>query len=160
MASLLLYEDRPAYGLVLKIIIVLVPGLLLFASFYFWSSGNGDAALALLVEGIIISAIFWSIFPRSYRIYEDHIRIVLGGSFSFKAGFNNIKSLRVSTRLSFGVNFATTISRSYVEITRANGMRIAITPKAPDSFVENFNRAFSEWKRTRGNVAAEIKGSL
>ena len=152
MASLPLYEDKPAYGLGLKIIIVLVPGLLLFASLYFWSSGIEDAALALLVEAVIIGAIFWSILPHGYRIYEDHIRIALGGPFSVKVGFNNVKSVRVSTSLSLGVNFATAISKSYVEIARARGMRIAITPKASDSFVENFDRALAEWKRTRGNV--------
>ncbi len=149
VTRLLLYEDKPAYGLILKLILVLVPGALLLSSLYFWSSGDGEAALALLVEGVFILALFWAIFPRSYQVYDDHLRIALGGPFSVKVGFDNIKSVRVSKSLSFGVNFATSISRSYVEIAKVKGAKIAITPENKDSFVENFNRAFSEWKRSR-----------
>ncbi len=149
MTSLLLYEDKPAYSTVLKVVIVLVPGLLLFNSLFFWSAGDMEAARALLIEALIIILIFWLVFPRSYKIYEDHIRIALGGPLSVKVGFDNVKAVRVSSNLSFGVNFATAISRSYVEIVKVRGARIAITPKDRESFVDNASRALEAWKKER-----------
>lgn len=155
----MVYEDKPAYGLVVKLIIGLIPGAILAGSLYAWLSGDESAALGLLAEAFVIGLVFWLIFPRQYQIYEDHIRIVLGGPFSVKIGFDNIKAVRVSSRLSFGVNFATAITRSHVDIMRVKGMRIAITPEAQDLFVKNAERALSLWKKTRGNVV-EIKSRL
>jgi Bacterial PH domain len=146
--SLLLYQDEPAYGLLLKAIIVLVPGMLLAAGIYVWSLGDSPGSLVLLVEAFIIGFIFWAIFPRKYQVYEDHVRIVLGGPFSVKVGFNKIKAIEVTSRLSFSVNFVTTVTKSYVEIVKKKGLIIAITPRANDLFVENANRALSQWLKT------------
>jgi hypothetical protein len=146
--SLLLYQDGPAYGLLLKAIVALVPGILLAASIYVWSLGDSPGSLALLVEAFIIGFIFWAVFPRKYRVYEDHVRIVLGGPFSVKVGFDKIKTIEVTSRLSLSINFVTTVTKSYVAITKKQGLSIAITPRASDLFVENANRALSQWLKT------------
>jgi len=147
--SLLLYQDEPVYGFLLRAIITIVPGMLLAASIYVWSLGDSPGSLALLAEAFIIGFIFWAVFPRKYQVYEDHVRIVLGGPFSVKVGFDKIKTIEVTSRLSLSVNFVTTVTKSYVEIAKKKGLSIAITPRANDLFVENANRALSEWLKTR-----------
>jgi hypothetical protein len=147
--SLLLYKDEPAYGFLLKLIIVIMPGIFLVASLFIWSAGDNLGSLVLLVEAFTIGFIFWIVFPRRYEVYEDHLRIVLGGTFSVRVGFDRIKTIRVTSRLSFTVNFATAIRKSYVEIVKKKGLSIAITPRDSDSFVENANRAFSQWIKER-----------
>ena len=158
--TLLLYQDEPAYGLLLKLIIVTVPGILLATSIYVWSLGDNSGALALLVEAFIIGFIFWLVFPRKYQVYEDHVRIVLGGPFSVKVWFDKIRTIEVTSRLSFGVNFATKITKSHVEIVKKKGLSIAITPKANDLFAEHANRALSQWIKTSGNVEPNRKLTL
>ena len=146
--SVLLYQDEPAYGLLLKLIIVIVPLALLSTSIYIFSSGDNSGGLASLVETFIISFIFWIVFPRRYQVYEDHVRIVLGGPFSVKVGFVKIEAIRVTSRFIFSINFVTRLTKSYVEIAKKRGMSIAITPRDNNSFVENANRAMSQWVKT------------
>lgn len=136
----------------MKLIIVLMPAIFLAASIYVWSLGDTSGGLALLVEAFIIGLIFWVVFPRKYQVYEDHVRIVLGGPFSVKVWFDRIKTIEVTSRLSFSVNFVTRITRSHVAIVKKKGLSIAITPRANDSFVENANRALSQWVNTSGRV--------
>ena len=146
--GLLLYQDVPAYGLFLKIIGTLVPVALLFTSYYLFSSGEREGGIALLIEAFIVGLILFSVSPRSYQVYEDHIRIVLGGPFSVKIGFDKIKSIEATRRLVFSVNFATRMTGNYVAITPKRGLTIAITPRDNDAFVENANRALGEWLKT------------
>ena len=146
--SILLYQDRPKYGLLLKLILI-IPMAFLGASIYSWLSGDSSDSLALLLEALVIGLVFWFVFPREYRVYEDHLRILLGGPFSVKIGLQNISVIRVTSRLSFGVNFVTRITRSHVEIVKKKGWSIAITPTLDDLFVENANRALTEWLKNK-----------
>lgn len=146
--SILLHQDKPKYGLVLKLILI-IPVAFLVGSLYLWLSGDTSGSLALLLEAFIIGLIFWLVFPREYQVYENHLRIVLGGPFSVKVGFQNVKTIRITSRTSFAVNFVTRITKSYVEIVKKKGLSIAITPTANDSFVENANRALGQWLKTK-----------
>ena len=103
--SLLLYQDKPAYGLFLKLIMIALPGALLITSIYLFSSSENTGGLVLLAEAFIVGLIFWSVFPRSYQVYEDHLRIVLGGPFSIKVGFDKIEAISVTSRPNIGINF-------------------------------------------------------
>jgi hypothetical protein len=156
LKSLLLYQDEPAYGLLLRLIIVVVPVILLATSIYVWSVGDSAGGLALAVEAFIIVLIFWIVFPRKYQVYEDHLRIVLGGPFSVKIGFDKIRTIEVTSGLSFSVNFATRVTNSHVVIVKKKGLSIAITPRANDSFVENANRALDQWAKTSGRVEPQV----
>jgi hypothetical protein len=146
---LLLYQDEPAYGALLKLIIVIVPALLLAASAYLWSTGESTGGLALLAESLFIGFLFWVIFPRRYQVYEDRLRIALGGPFAVEIGFDQIKVVEVTSRNSLTVNFTTAVTRTYVRIVKKRGLSIAITPRGRDLFVENADRAMTEWVRTR-----------
>jgi hypothetical protein len=143
-----LYQDRPKYGLVLKIILVL-PVVLIAAGIYYWSTGEATGGIAFLAQAMVIGLAFWFVFPREYRVYEDHLRIVLGGPFSVKVGFQNVKAVRITSRSSLSVNFITRITRTYVEIAKKKGISIVITPTVAESFVEEANRALVRWAATR-----------
>ena len=143
---LLLYQDKPEYGLLLKLIIALVLGGLL-ASVYLLISGEDVGGLVLLVEVFIVSLIFWCVSPRMYQVYEDHIRTVLGGPFSVKVGFIDKKTIRITNKSNVSVNFVTKLTKNYVEISKKKGFPIAITPNNFEHFLDNANSAFSQWKR-------------
>ena len=145
--SVLLYQDKPKYGLPLKLILIM-PVILLASSIYLWSTGDALGSLVLLTEAFIIGLILWFVLPSEYQVYENHLRIVLGGPFSVKVGFQNIEAIRITSRLSFNVNFVTRVTRSYVEIVIKKGMSIAITPTDDKSFVEKANLALSQWVKT------------
>jgi hypothetical protein len=147
--SLLLYQDKPKYGLLLKLILI-IPVILVGSSIHLWSTGDTFIGLTLLIEAFIIGLIFWFVLPREYQVYDNHLRIVLGRPFSVKVGFQNIEKVRITSRLALTVNFATTVTRSHVEIVIKRGMSIAITPADHESFVEKTDQALSEWARTSG----------
>lgn len=46
------------------------------------------------------------------------MRIVLGGPFSVKVGFQKIKAIRVTNRLTMSVNFITKLTKYSVEIVK------------------------------------------
>lgn len=151
LRSLLLYQDEPA-GSLLKLIVAIVPAVFLAASAYLWSSDDNSGGLALLVEALVIGFIFWVAFPRRYQIYEDHLRIVLGGPFAVKIGFDQIATIEVTSRMALTVNFATKMTKNYVRIVKKKGLSIAITPRSNGLFVESANRAFHRWQETTGSI--------
>jgi hypothetical protein len=155
--SLMLYQDEPDIGFFLKVIIVMVPVALLAACVLLLLSGESTGGLVLFVEALVVSFIFWVLLPRRYQVYENHVRIVLGGPFSVKVGFDGIKTITVTTRQTLTVNFATKMTNSYVVIVKKRGLSIAITPRANDLFVEQANRAFSQWTRASGNLRPNKK---
>ena len=101
----------------------------LVGSLYSYLSGDTSGGLCLLPEGFIVGAIFWAVFPREYRVYEDHVRVVLGSPFSVKVGFQNIEAIRVTSRTGLTINFVTRIAKSYVKIVKKREWSIAITPQ-------------------------------
>jgi hypothetical protein len=118
-----------------------------------WSSGDNSGGLALLVEAFVIGFIFLVVLPRRYQVYEDHLRIVLGGTFAVKIGFDQITTIEVTSRMALTVNFATKMTKNYVRIVKKKGLSIAITPKSNDLFVESANRALRRWQETTGSQA-------
>ena len=148
--SLLLHQDDAPYGSFLKLVFILVPIGLLTSGAYLWTTGETEGGIALLLEATIIGAILWSVFPRKYQVYEDHLRIVLGGPFSIRIGFERISAVRVTSKTAaLTMNFASRFARTYVIIVRKGGLSIAITPKSNEQFAENANRAINEWVRQR-----------
>ena len=146
--SILLYQDKPKYGLLLKLVLI-IPIAFLGGSLYLYLSGDISGSLTLLPSAFISGLIFWLVFPREYRVYKDHLRIVLGGPFSVKVGFQAIKEIRITNRTGLAVNFVTKIAKSYVEIVKKRGWSIAVTPSDNESFIENANRALEQWLETQ-----------
>ncbi len=149
--SVLLYQDEPTYGLLLKLVISIVPIASLVGSVYLFSSGDTTDAIVLLVEAFIVGLIFWSVLPRRYQIYEDHLRIVLGGPFSVKVGFTDIKSIGVTSGFTLSINLITKLTKKFVVIAKKRGLSVAITPEDSNLFIENANEALNQWMKLRPN---------
>ena len=154
--SVLLYQDKPKYGLLLKLVLI-IPVILLASGVYLWSRCDVLVSLVLLTEAFIIGLILWFVLPREYQVYENHLRIVLGGPFSVKVRFQNIEAIRITSRLAFSINFATRITKSYVEIAIKKGMSIAITPTDKEAFLEKANLALSQWVKTSARLEPSRK---
>lgn len=152
--SFLLYQDQPDYGRLLKFIIVVMPAGLLAASAYLWSSGDSEGGLVLVAEALFVSLIFWAVFPRKYQVYEDHLRIVLGGPFKVKIWFEGITAVEVASGVALTVNFVTRMTGTYVRIVKKNGPGIAITPSANELFVQNASQALARWAKSQSLVRA------
>ncbi len=157
--GLVLYQVEPAYGIFLKLIVFIMPIAFLALSYYLFSSGEREGGLALLAEAFIVLLILITVSPRSYQVYEDHVRIVLGEPFSLKVKIrvHKITSIEVTSKLILSVNFATRMTGSYVAITPKRGLPIAITPKDNNAFVENANKALAEWQKAQPRVQENNK---
>jgi hypothetical protein len=147
--SLLLYSEDALYGTVLKLVLLIVPTTFTVIIVYLWSNSEHEGSIALFTEGVLIGIIFLSILPRKYQIYDDQLRIVLGGPFSIKLGFEKIAKIEVTNKTLLTANFVTRVARFYVRIVRKKGLDIAITPKSNEEFVDRANRALNDWERTR-----------
>ena len=141
--SMILYEDTARYDLWVKLIL----GGILAALFV--------TGVALLFEdvaeaGIMFGAtifdalLFWAILPQRFQVFEDKLRIVLGGPFAINISLANIEAARcASGRKVFaywGIRFATS-SRYVVEIVRKKGLNLIISPANGDMFLEQLNQA-------------------
>ena len=91
--------------------------------------------------------LFKTILPQRFQIYQDRVRIVLGGPLAINIPFSNIRTVRmVSARKVFvywGNRFATS-THSIVEIVRKKGLGFAISPANRDMFLEQLNQALSQ----------------
>jgi hypothetical protein len=147
--SHLVFQNEPA-GSLLKLLVTIIPLGLLVAGIFMLSNGEKEGGVILAIEALAVGLLLWSIFPRNYQVYEDHLRIVLGGPFSVKIGFTEITSVEAESRTAVTIHFATAMARTCVVINKKSGLSITITPKSVALFVENANRARHRWQETTG----------
>jgi hypothetical protein len=102
------------------------------------------AALAMFGVTLFDALLFKSILPRRYQIFQDRVRIVLGGPFALNIPLSNIRQARqASSSKAFaywGFRFATS-THYVVEIVRKKGLSLVISPASGDMFLEQLNQA-------------------
>ena len=139
----LLYEDVPRFDSWLK---PLVSGfitffLLLGLIFLYF---NTELAITSFAISVFMVLLFTAIIPRRFRIYEDRLRIQLGGPFTFNIPLQHIVEARhgSSSDILFywGIKFGTSTS-NVIEIVRNKGMNVIITPAHFNEFLNQLNRA-------------------
>ena len=141
----LLYEDRPRYGLWLKILMWAILAVFLIIAITTFDSDR-EEALALIGTVVFIILIFWAVMPRKYCIYEDRIKIVMGAPFSISVRFDAIEYTgKPRGKLTVGINFVTSF-RNTVEIVRKKGMNVNISPGDRETFLKNLNNALDNWR--------------
>ena len=127
--------------LAMPVIIILIPALLYLAS------NDNRTAYEMLAIVVVIVIVMWLIIPRQYLIFDNRLKIVLGGPFSFSVPFNTIKTARIPKGTTFGVNFPSSLSSKHiVEIVRNRRLSITITPNDRDLFLKTLEKALSDWK--------------
>ena len=141
----LVYEDTPRYDFWLRFILggVLALTFILGVVLLF-----EDIVVAWVMFGVTLfdALLFKAILPRRFQIFQDRVKIALGGPFAFDIPFSNIREVReASARKVFaywGLRFATS-TESIVEIVRKKGLSLVISPANRDMFLEQFNQALS-----------------
>ncbi len=141
--SYLVHKDIPRVDLWFKLIVASILSLTLMLG------------VLLLFEDIIAASVMFAvtlfdalllkaITPRRYEIYNDRVRIVLGGPFAFNIPFYNIKEARPACgkkALAYrGLRLATS-NKGVVEIIREKGLNVVISPSDRDTFLEQLSQA-------------------
>jgi hypothetical protein len=145
--GLLLHEDYAASSAVLRFVLLGAPFLMLFGAAGLWFSAQRAAAFVMALEAALLGLVFSLIVPRKYQVYEDHVRVVFGGPFYYRIGFDKVKSIEATSETGFTMNLTSTIARSYVRISRTGGMALAITPRSNEEFAHSANDALTQWHR-------------
>jgi hypothetical protein len=145
----LVYEENPPFDSWFKWLIGGIIGLTLVIGL---SLIPVDVVGAWFMLGITVflALVFYSIIPRKYQIFEDRVRIVMGGPFSVNAKFSNIKEIRAASNSSAnvygGIRLATT-SANVVEIVSKKGLGIVISPRDRDTFLQQVNQAMANYAK-------------
>jgi len=88
--------------------------------------------------------LFKAILPQRFQIFENTLRIVLGGPFAINIPLANIKYAKSSSGskafVYWGIRFATS-SRGVVEIACKKGLNLVISSTHDDMFIERLNQA-------------------
>ncbi len=141
--KILIYEDTPKYDLWLKLILggVLALTFILGVIFIYRDT---EAAIAMFGITLFDALLFMLILPRRYQIFEDRLRILLGGPFAINISFSNIEEVKpASGRKAIvyrGIRLATSFNH-VVEIVRKKGLSLVISPGNGDLFLEQLNQA-------------------
>jgi hypothetical protein len=145
------YEDKPRTDIWLKLIFILPPVLLLITAFI--SSRTNPAGAMYFVYGaagmaVVMAMLYIFVLPSGYSILNDKMRIQFRGPFSFNIPFDRVAAVRDARWSTAGINFATVISQAaLIEIARKGGMTVTITPSDKQAFIQNFHKAFEDWKK-------------
>jgi hypothetical protein len=143
LTSGLIYEDAARYDGWLK---YFLGGLLVAVA------AGGIALLFVDVEGaytlfgaaVLMGLIFRVVLPRRFQVFEDRVRIVLGGPFTMNIPLGSIKQVKRAPGsrgiFSSGLRFVTSL-KTVVEISRQHGLDVVISPAHPDEFIEQVVRA-------------------
>ena len=141
----LIYEDTPRYDVWLKAIMLLPLFFVLIGVFNLTSEPG--SAIGMFATAVLMSAIYWAVFPRKYRILESKVKIVLGGPFSFNIPFDTIETARAPKGASVGLNFPSSFSgKNAVQIVRRKRLNVNITPSDRELFLENLDKALNGWR--------------
>jgi len=106
------------------------------------------AAITLFATIAFVLLVYWTVLPRNVYILQDRVRIKYG-VFSLNFRLENIESAKAARGLPLGNIWSSITSfKNQIEIVRKKGMNVRISPSRRDLFVENLNRALSEWRQT------------
>jgi len=144
---MLIFEDQPQTASWLKWLLGGVLALTLILGVIFLSV---DVTASLVMFGVTLfdGLLFYCVIPRSYQIYEDHLKINLGGPFHTRLDFRDIRSISrvegANALASTNIRFAT--STAYVvEIARKGKIGVIISPSNGEVFLERANQALQQY---------------
>ena len=141
----LIYEDIPKYDLWLKLILGSVLAITFVAGVVLLFE---DIVAALIMLGVTLfdALLFKAVLPQRFQIFEDGVKIVLGGPFAINIPLSNIREARSASASKafayWGIRFATS-THYVVEIVRTKGLNLVISPAGGDMFMEQLNRTLA-----------------
>ena len=139
----LLYEDVPEYDFWLKLILGGVLAITFVLGIIFISQ-DIEASIVMFGVTLFDAVLFKAVLPRRFQIFEDRLRILLGGPLAINIPLSNITEAKPAaaskTFIYNGIRLATS-SRHVVEIVRKQGMNLVISPAHDDMFLDQLNQA-------------------
>lgn len=142
------FEDGPVYDKLNK---YLVGGIIAIPLIIAIVLLTQDILGATIMFGVTVfdAILFWCILPKRFLVYEDRLKIVLGGPFSYTIPFRDITNVRQATKdmawVYWGLRLGT--SQKYqVEIDRKNGLGVIISPSMENEFIERLNQARENYR--------------
>ena len=140
-SQLVVFEDKPVYDKWNRyilggiIVIPLIVGMVLTAV---------DILGASIMFGITVfdALLLWCILPKRFLVFEDRLKIVLGGPFSYTIPFRDIVEVKQATKdmavIYWGMRLGTSLKFQIV-IERKNGLSVLISPSREGEFIEQLN---------------------
>lgn len=142
-SRIIIFEDKPVYDKPNKYLIGGIIAIPLIIAIVVLPQ---DILGATIMFGVTVfdAILFWCILPKRFLAYEDRLKIVLGGPFSYTVPFKDIINVRQATKdmalVYWGMRLGTSL-KYQVEIERKNGLSVLISPSMENAFVEQLNQA-------------------
>lgn len=136
------FEDKPVYDKLNKYLIGGILAVPLIVAIVLLTQ---DILGAAIMFGITVfdAILFWCILPKRFLAYEERLKIVLGGPFSYTIPFRDIINVRQATKdmawVYWGLRLGTS-QKFQVEIERKNGLGVIISPSMENDFIEQLNQ--------------------
>ncbi len=142
-SQLVVFEDRPVYDRLNK---YLIGGIIAIPLIIALAVLPQDILGASIMFGVTVfdAILFWCILPKRFFVYEDRLKIALGGPFSITVPFRDIVQIRQATKdmafVYWGYKLGTSL-KFQVEIERKNGLSVLISPSMESEFIVQLNQA-------------------
>ena len=142
-SRVVVFEDGPVYDKLNKYLIGSILAVPLIVAIVLLTQ---DILGAVIMFGVAVfdAVLIWCILPKKFIVYEDRVKIVLGGPFSYTIPLRDIISVRQATKdmawVYWGMRLGTSL-KFQVEIERKNGLSVLISPSMENDFIEQLNQA-------------------
>jgi hypothetical protein len=144
--NILIHEDNTHRDIRLKLFLAVSVIIFLAAALSFLGNNKIGDALAMFILAGSLVIIFSIIIPRHYLIFDDRVKIRFAGPLSFTIPFSTINKVGTAGRVSFGLNFPSSLSSSHaVGILRKRRLAVYITPDDRELFIKKLEKAINDW---------------
>ena len=137
----IIFEDKPVYDRFNKYMVGIILTIPLVIAIVLLTQDTLGAAIMFGVT-VFDAILFWCILPKRFVVYEDRLKIVLGGPFSYTIPFRDIVQVQQATKdkafVYWGMRLGTSL-KFQVEIKRKNGLSVLISPAMENDFIEQLN---------------------
>ena len=140
-SQLVVFEDKPVYDKLNKYLIIGIIAIPLIVAIVLLTQ---DILGAGIMFGVTVfdAILFWCILPKRFLVFEDRLKIVLGGPFSYTIPFRDIVEVKQATKdmavIYWGMRLGTSLKFQIV-IERKNGLSVLISPSREGEFIEQLN---------------------
>ena len=141
--SYLIHEEKPKTDTWLEVLYI-VPIALLIILGIIGISRSTEEGIVLFGAALFPCMLYRLLLPRRFQVFDDKLKIKLGGPFAFSIPLSDITDVksRTGAKAFFfrGIRYATSAKHT-VEIIRSKGLDIVISPENDDMFLQQLNQA-------------------
>lgn len=146
----IIYQSPPNFAWWFKLVIFAVILLTFIPAVIMLIMSNTSDGLIMLLVTLLDALLFYIIIPRNYEIRQDKAVIKLGLNTKIKISFDTLKNVRnvpdSYALIYWGLRLATRTS-GVIELRRSGGFDVVISPSNPEIFLEQLQKALTEYKK-------------